>query len=193
MKKLFCALLICALCACTLTACRKQAATDAASKGEPAPAEQKAVPDETRVPEEGGHGEEDQSRALEAMPTLAPAETLSGEGTPADAGSDEYYSIDALINQSTQEFDTYDESAQQKPRADVKAIDPSTVQFSALVDTAMGFTFNYPSNWVNVPGIYTVCFREAVEPGDFPARVAITGKLLVHSPEGTVLTDELTA
>jgi hypothetical protein len=56
----------------------------------------------------------------------------------------------------------------------------------------MKLTFNYPSNWVNVPGVFTVCYREMAEPGEFPARVAISAKRLVHSPEGTVVSDELT-
>jgi hypothetical protein len=71
-------------------------------------------------------------------------------------------------------------------------IDPNMLSYTALNDPDMKLTFNYPSNWVNVPGIFTVCFREQVEPGEFPARVAISAKRLVHSPEGTVLTDELT-
>ena len=191
MKKLLCAMLVCALCACALSGCKKQAEPEAAPEADFAPAE--ASPGVTPVPDEGGHGEEDQSAALADMPTLAPVERVDGGDAGEDGASDDYYSIDALINQPQQEFDTYEESSQATPRPGAAMIDPTTMQFSALVDTTMGFTFNYPTNWVNIPGVYTVCYREAVEPGDFPARVAITGKLLVHSPEGTVLTDELTA
>lgn len=189
-----CALLVCALCCLTLTGCgKKSAAPD--DGGEPASAPAEISSEETPVPEEGSHGEEDQSQALADMPTLAPVETVAGE-VEGDSGDDsgDYFSVDDLINQTqADEFDTYDEAAHPQPNADIEVIDPSTVSFSALTDTTMGFTFNYPSSWVNVPGVYTVCYREMVEPGDFPARVAITGKKLVHSPEGTVITDELTA
>ncbi len=193
MKKLLCVMLICALCACALAGCNKQAAPEEAPDADFAPAQ--ANPGVTAVPEEGGHGEEDQSAALAEMPTLAPAERLEDD-TAGDAGaSDDYYSIDALISQpdatDEPEFNTYVEETLATVRPGTSVIDPSALQFSALADTTMGFTFNYPTSWVNIPGIYTVCYREAVEPGDFPARVAITGKLLVHSPEGTVLTDEL--
>ena len=74
MKKLLCALLIGALCACVLAGCKKQAAPEAAPEADFAPGN--ASPAETAVPEEGGHGETDQSAALASMPTLAPVETV---------------------------------------------------------------------------------------------------------------------
>ena len=192
LKKLLCALLIGAICVCALTGCKRKAPAQDASEDD-IPVAANAGAEVTPVPEEGSHGEEDQSKALEQLPTLAPVETVAGEDSPAaNAGSDEYFSVDELI-QKTDEFDTYQEPPKSEAQAGVEVIDPSTVQFSSLVDTTMGFTFNYPSAWQNVPGIYTVCYREVVEKGDFPARISITGKKLVHSPEGTVVTDELTA
>ena len=188
MKKILIVLMLFALYTCTLAACGRQPASDAGRNG--AGSSDAQAP--TTVPEEGSHGEVDQSKALEAMPTLEPVVAIDADGP--DAGnasdaSDAYFSVEDLIRQ-TEEFDTYDESAQ--PGA-VRAIDPTTYQYSALIDTSLGFTFNYPSHWENVPGVYTVCFREKVEAGDFPARIAITAKKLVHSPEGTVLSDELTS
>ena len=203
MKKLLCALLICAICAGALAGCgRRQASGDDASGGD-APAYN---PENTPVPEEGAHGEQDQSQALAEMPTLAPAETLSSEEAASlidddddddSVNSDDYYSIDALINSAETDGAAEDElpQASQAPVQPVgsNVIDPNTLQYSALNDPDMKLTFNYPSDWVNVPGVFTVCYREMVEPGDFPARVAISAKLLVHSPEGMVLTDELTS
>lgn len=61
-------------------------------------------------------------------------------------------------------------------------IDVSSYRFQRLTDTSFGLTFEYPTHWINVPGKYTVCFREEVEDGDYPARVAITRKTLAHSP-----------
>ena len=214
MKKHICLLLVCALCACALTACSK------GSGGQPdSGAQQAASPDNTPVPEggEGSHGEVDQSQALEDMPTLEPPEPIEGGG---DLGEEDYFSIDALINGDDggapagaedggsvlagadeggqpvlagADEGGQDAPAAQSPATSVTQVDPSTYQFSALIDTSLGFTFNYPSHWENVPGVYTVCFREKVEPGEFPARIAITAKQLVHSPEGLTMTNELTS
>ena len=63
------------------------------------------------------------------------------------------------------------------------SVDLSTYRFQQLTDTSFGFTFEYPTHWVNLPGKYTVCFREPVEEDDFPARVTVTKKALVHTPK----------
>ena len=204
MKKLLCALLVCALCACGLAGCKKRAASDDAAPAQGSP---NANPEVTVVPEEGGHGEEDQSAALADMPTLAPAQPVEGAPVDNDDDDDEedYYSMDALINGTGDDEDDEDDEGDGTPEAPGDAepapnprpggsvIDPNTLSYTALSDPDLKLTFNYPSNWVNVPGVYTVCYREQVEPGEFPARVAISAKQLVHSPEGTVLTDELTS
>ncbi len=196
MKKLMCALLVCVLCACALTGCgRKAPVSDDAPAAESKPT---AEPGETPVPDEGSHGEEDQSKVLEEMPTVPPAVSLEGGDTPADAGdrsSDDYFSVDDLLNQPSQEFETYDEAEAQEAhdQTGVSVIDPNTYSFSAMPDTTLGFTFNYPTGWQSIPGIYTICYREPVESGDYPARVSVSAKKLVHTPEGSAVMDELTA
>lgn len=199
MKKLLCALLICVFCAWGLTGCKKGSPTDSTETARNAP---NANPEVTAVPEEGSHGEEDQSAALANMPTLPPAMPADGvasddDDDDDDEGDGDYYSMDALINETDDDSDDEDDDEGEVPQAPTarpggSVIDPNALSYTALNDPDMKMTFNYPSNWVNVPGIYTVCYREQVEPGDFPARVAISAKRLVHSPEGTVLTDELT-
>ena len=194
MKKLLCVFLICALFGCALSGCGKKASPDDAE-----PASQGAgnnVPEVTVVPETGGHGEEDQSQALADMPTLAPVQPAAEGDLPDDDDdddddADDYYSIDALINGAAGE-ETPEPSQQPASKPAGNVLDPNTLSYTALNDPDMKLTFNYPSNWVNVPGVFTVCYREMTEPGEFPARVAISAKRLVHSPEGTVLTDELT-
>jgi hypothetical protein len=202
LKKLLCAILVCAICGCGLAGCGRKASND----GNEAPRSAVANPEVTMVPAEGGHGEEDQSQALANMPTLAPALPADDDDEYVDDDEDyvdddeddeDYYSIDALINGST-DAGTTEAGAQSSPDQTPtpmpggNVIDPNMLSYTALNDPDMKLTFNYPSNWVNVPGIFTVCFREQVEPGEFPARVAISAKRLVHSPEGTVVTDELT-
>lgn len=200
MKKLLCALLIGALCACTLAACARRPAPDGSS----AQANPAANPEVTPVPEEGGHGEEDQSQVLADMPTLAPAQPVEGaadndyvddDDEDDDVDDDDYYSMEALMNPSdgAEAPDASGEPAPQStPKPGGGVIDPNALSYTALSDPDLKLTFNYPSNWVNVPGVFTVCYREAAEPGEFPARVAISAKRLVHSPEGTVVSDELT-
>jgi hypothetical protein len=108
LKKLLCALLIGALCACTLSACGRRPAPDGSS----AQANPAANPEVTPVPEEGGHGEEDQSQVLANMPTLAPAQPVEGaegddyvddedddvDDDADDDVDDDYYSMEALMN-----------------------------------------------------------------------------------------------
>ena len=204
-KKLLCALIVCAICVCGLSGCGDKAPVESSAKDDA------DAPTVTLVPEEGDHGETDQSAALlNDLPTVVPAETLSpAELSEGASASDEYYSIDALIASADDEYidddadddpvipdeDSGDDDTAPTP-APVPvngALNTSVYQYSALVDTSLGFTFNYPSHWKNIPGVYTVCFREDKADGSFPARVAISVKKLKHSPEGTVLTDELTS
>ena len=58
----------------------------------------------------------------------------------------------------------------------------SSFTFQRLADERFGFLFDYPTSWVNVPGKSTVCFHEKVSDDDIPARVAVTRKKLVHTP-----------
>ena len=183
-----------ALCAAALAGCKKAAAPETEGAGDFMPTAAEA----TAVPDEGYHGEEDQSAALETMPTLEPAVPLGDDAAANEGGTNDYYSIDALLS------DVPDEAPAPEPAPEGSAegelaptarpvADTSTYQYSALTDTSLGFTFNYPSHWENLPGVYTVCFREKVEPGDFPARVAITAKKLVHTPDEQVVTEQLTS
>lgn len=192
MKKLLCLTLACALCALLLSGCGKSAKTvEEAPEG----GAEAFAPTITETPDEGYHGEQDQSAALEAMPTLEPVVPLDD----ASAGEEDYFSIDSMLDgvdddaaAPVPESDPTEDGEAQNP-APQPAVDTSTYQFSALTDTSLGFTFNYPSHWENLPGVYTICFREKVEESDFPARVAITAKTLVHTPDELALTEQLTS
>lgn len=190
MKKLLSLALVLALCAVGLCACRKSE-PKADDTGE---ARSNAAPLVTEVPDEGYHGEEDQSAALEAMPTLEPPVPVDGNES---SGDEDYFSIDAMLNGAGDEAAEApsgegESTGDDAPAKSASAVDTSTYQYSALTDTSLGFTFNYPSHWENVPGVYTICFREKVEEGDFPARVAITSKTLVHTPDELAMTEQLT-
>ncbi len=205
MKKLLSLALVIALCALALCGCKKGDSAPEETAGS-APVVPDA-PDVTDTPDEGYHGEEDQSAALEEMPTLAPVEPLEGADVAASEG-DEYFSIEGMLADSEEDAPEAEPAPEPQGEAEASAegeapadgeaaptshpaVDTSTYQFSALTDTSLGFTFNYPSHWENLPGVYTICYREKVEPGDFPARVAITAKRLVHTPDEEVMLEEL--
>ena len=74
------------------------------------------------------------------------------------------------------------EAATEAPAAQATAA-PYAYTLTALTDSTFGFVCAYPSGWKNLPGKYTVCFREEVSGDDFPARMAITRKRLAHAPK----------
>ena len=194
MKKLLSLALIVALCTLALCGCKKG---DKAPEGATQDAFMPGAPEVTQTPDEGYHGEEDQSAALEEMPTLEPVVPAEGATASED---DEYFSIDNMLEGIGEDVAEPEAAAQPDAEgpgdgeaAPTKhpAVDTNTYQYSALTDTSLGFTFNYPSHWENLPGIYTICFREKVEKGDFPARVAITAKRLVHTPDDEGMIEQL--
>lgn len=186
-------------------------------QGTPPPADV-FEPDVTE--EVGTHGEVDQS-ALLGLPTLEPQETidineiiaeeemlqggeddLSGADDGADAGID-FEGGDALagdeesadvepVTEETPEPDYGEDPNQIVGNNTARRVDVSSVQFTALTDASLGFTFNYPSDWVNIPGIRTVCFHAPAEEGEFPARIAISVKKTSHTVESDVLMTQLT-
>ena len=167
--------------------------------------------------ETGSHGEVDQSAALgqsaadaqggvdineiiaEGDMQVDPSDEPAEDGVSFDT-SDEYVSgeIAGTIESSPTEepvVTTPPNAADPNQVAGnntARRVDVSSVQFSALTDASLGFTFNYPSNWVNIPGIRTVCFHEPVEEGEFPARITISVKTMSHTVENDVLVTQLT-
>lgn len=204
MKRLFCLTLALALTLLTLTGCRKKA--EEAPAGETAdggpgytatdgsqymPQGENSVPDPlaTLTPQQ-----------MAAMQVGTPDDTLSGEGAPPPEGGtvaadDLFAPIDmgeaaptpeAVTNAVTEAPIVSDDQT-------VQSINPMTYQYAAVMDDTLDYTFNYPIHWENVPGIYTVCYREKVEPGDFPARVSVCRKKLVHTPDEIMLNEQLTS
>lgn len=176
MRKALCLLLICMLLAATLSACSNRQAdeTQTAANGN-------FAPEVTAVPE----SDTDVQTAANALsgnamtdPTLEPVETLP----PAEGGG-----IEADIFGEGEGVDSAHAVTHDAP----SNIDTSTYDFSVLSDESLGYSFQYPSHWQYLPGVYTVCFREIVEEGDFPARVAITRNKLVHTPSESTITDQL--
>lgn len=194
MKKALCMALVLALAATTLTGCRKKAAqTEEAPTAAPGytatdgsnfePAQQNSVPDPlaTLTP---------QQRA--AMQVGNSDDIPEGEGVPTEGASDELF---APIEAEPQAVETA--TPPPAPVVDTQAqpevLNTSAYQYSAVMDDSLDYTFNYPSHWEHIPGIYTVCYREKVEKGDFPARISICRKKLVHTPDDIAMMEQLTS
>ena len=196
MKKLTSLMLILALALPALTGCRKdKAPEDAGATATPPPAAAGA-------PYTVVH-EDDQPSVPDPLATLTPQEraalTVGANGGDVvddmlppggeqAANQEEYVPPEA----PDEEMDTYDEAAE-AARNVPAPINSSAYQYAALSDETVDFTFNYPTDWENVPGLFTVCFREKVEKGQFPARVAVTRKKLVHTPDEIVMNEQMTS
>ena len=195
MKKLICLMLAGALIACTLSGCTRGAPVTRDDAADTTAQESRT---EDEYPVEGPHGETYQALEENALPTVEPMRRIDVEDFDLDdlLPSDRDYSLtdDAIfggLNEPVSDAPPSDPGEGELNPAKVDVIDPNTFQFAALTDTQMGFTFNYPAQWENLPGIYTVCYREPKENGEFAARVSVTRKKLSHTVEGTVLNDEL--
>ena len=68
---------------------------------------------------------------------------------------------------------------------------PSPVPKTAIADyeyylasnSTLDVMFKYPSHWINQPGRSTIGYIEPVDPGETPARLAVTSKLMAERPE----------
>ena len=100
---------------------------------------------------------------------------------PVDATAEPAADVpdESIVPEST---DTPAEAATETPAAQATAA-PYAYTLTALTDSTFGFVCAYPSGWKNLPGKYTVCFREEVSGDDFPARMAVTRKRLAHAPK----------
>ena len=178
MKRLLLILLCAALAAFGLTGCSRKSASPDGNAGDAA----------TAAPDDGGlakiFAQEAETDALE-----------DAQDVPAETPNPLPYTI---IDQSSYALETPDDQ-QGEPSGDAEAeaepvptptsaaayaaslYQTSAYSLATLADTSFGFTFSYPSTWKNLPGKSTVCF-EADDGSEFPARVAVTRKTLIHTP-----------
>lgn len=179
MKKKMCLLLIAALSLFCFTGCSKPQ-EDAPQ----ADASANFNPETTAAANE--NNSIDDISLFGDQPTVEPVETLVPEN-----GS-------AVPTQNTGNMEANQDgnptaSPSEMPQSSVAPanIDASAYQFSTVGSNSLGITLQYPSQWENIPGIYTICYRESVEEGDFPARMAVTSKKVVHTPDEEDIVDQL--
>ena len=194
MKRLVSLILALSIISVTLSGCRKKAEeAPAETNGGPGysvtngsnpymPAQTNSVPDplSTLTPQQ-----------MAAMQIGTPDDTLEGEGAPIGTAvpADELFAaIDPAPGSATVTLAPVVTDYQS-----AGIINPMSYQYAAVMDDALDYTFNYPLHWEHVPGIYTVCYREKVEKGDFPARISICRKKLVHTPDDIMMMEQLTS
>ena len=205
LKKLICLMLILALAVPMLTGCRRrqqEAAPEATAEPNFNPegpgysitdgSTQVSVPDapveltpQQRAAMHVGSSEEEQTVPVDIPwdeeEIAPPGGEIAAQEAQAEADNAEVV------------LGTYDESVDTTQQEAPSAIDTNSYQYSQVEDENIDFTFNYPSHWKLGPGIYTICYREEVTDGDFPARLAITRKKLVHTPDDRALLEQLTS
>ena len=209
LKKLICLALVTALALTALTGCRgkPQEAAPEATAGANNPegpgytitdgTTTNSVPDAPveLTPQQRAAMSVGQSEGEQVVPVDIPLEDEEELLPPGGdlAAEEEAMAEAAASAEGDVVLGTYDENADTAPHAAPSAIDTNAYQYTQVDDENIDFTFNVPSHWELVPGIYTVCYREKVDDGDFPARLAITRKKLVHTPDDIVMNDQMTS
>lgn len=178
MKKIAVLALICSLLALSLTGC--------SSGGDTVISQEVGnfQPDATAIPAAATPASDPATAEPEPVqPTDAPLASV------ADATATPNPEMMAAVNSATATPEP-EATASHTPEIEVTPTPEPTVasvyagySYAALTDTSFGFVLDYPSNWRNLPGKYTACFKEQVAEGDFAARVAVTSKKLAHKPE----------
>ena len=142
----------------------QDAAIDALPDDEDIPAVNGNAPDQTDAPavtDAPAPTEQPATPPPTAVPTEAPTPTPEPTATPANP------------------FATTAPEGEDIPVVETV----KSLSYAALTDPSFGFVMNYPIDWINLPGKYTVCFEEPEPATSFPARVAVTRKQLAHKPK----------
>ena len=206
LKKLICLALALALAATVLSGCRKkqeEAAPEPTAEANFNPEgpgytitdgtqTQNSVPDAPveLTPQQRAAMHVGESEGEQTVPVDVPLEDMEVAPPGGEVAAQEAAQADA---EGDVVLGTYDESADTAAHEGPSAIDTNAYQYTQVADENIDFTFNVPAHWQLVPGIYTVCYREEVAEDDFPARLAITRKKLVHTPDNRALMEQLTS
>ena len=153
-----------ALLVCLLAGCSQKAPVDTAADGDFAPVTTLAP---GTIASEGGGVASESGLTGANLPidvTLAP-ETAVPENVPDDV--------------------TPEPASSSEPTAE-----PFTYSLIPISDRSMGFIFAYPDGWAYLPGENTICYREIVPAGEFPARVAVAKKSVAHTPKSSKVFSE---
>lgn len=165
MKKLLSAVLICAFLALCFSGCDRQS-VDYISENDAAQSAADFAPEATAITSQMD------TEASSAAENAANEMPISADPTVSDVAidsenGDSVPTAEAVVDQP---FAT----ATPQPNTAVSG-------YSEISGTGLGFKFNYPTGWNNIPGRSTICYVQPIEDGTaYPARVAVTMKKLAH-------------
>ena len=177
MKRIICIILALCCVALPLSGCDRKAATpqENDNSADFAPQETAATP------ADGG--------LVGAMEAQNPPQEI--DSAEWDASSNDFSNDDDAADGSAQEVPPDAQTAADAPAAVQPFVSPTPQPntavsgYSNVSGTGLGFKFDYPTGWTNIPGRSTVCYVQPLENGTvYPARVAVTMKQLLHKCSG---------
>lgn len=75
----------------------------------------------------------------------------------------------------------------------VPVVEIADYAYKSFTNEMLKVGFKYPTHWVNVPGKSTVSYEEPVNPGEIPARVAVTTKSIAKKPSAEDMAAQINA
>lgn len=195
MKRFISLMLVCVLCMAMFAGCDRKPST--------APAADETAQSGSFVPETTAVAS---SGLVQAIDSVQDAESASATGNEAvddqpvaqDAAATDEIAVDEVIAEPSLEPAP---AVTEEPKNDTVIMPFATAtpqpnvtvnSYSEVVVDELGFKFDHPSDWNNIPGRSTVCYVQPLENGTvYPARVAVTMKKLAHKCSSSEATKEL--
>lgn len=190
MKKFICIVLVCALALTMLSGCdRKPVSAPAADVNE----QSGSFAPETTAVASGGL-----VQAIDGTQSASEPAVTNEQPVVQDAAASDEIAVDEAIPEPSLEPAP---AVSEAPKSDTVIMPFATAtpqpnvtvnSYSEISVEELGFKFNYPSNWNNLPGRSTVCYVQPLENGTvYPARVAVTMKKLPHKCKASEAQKEL--
>lgn len=188
-------MLVCVLCMAMFAGCDRKPST--------APAANETAQSGSFAPETTAVAS---SGLVQAIDSVQDAESASATGNEAvddqpvaqDAAATDEIAVDEVIAEPSLEPAP---AVTEEPKNDTVIMPFATAtpqpnvtvnSYSEVVVDELGFKFDHPSDWNNIPGRSTVCYVQPLENGTvYPARVAVTMKKLAHKCSSSEATKEL--
>ena len=183
MKKLISICLIIALCLCIFSGCDRRSPQDDASQSQspdfaPEATAVSSLVQAAQTQDEGENGSVPENTS-EAAPLASEAPDSTANEQPI--AQDSAITAPPSSPDSAQPTQTANSTVNQPFATPTPQPNTTITNYSEVTGTGLGFKFNYPSDWINIPGYSTVCYVQPTENGTvYPARVSVTMKRLPH-------------
>lgn len=174
MKRTLCILLTCMLAAGMLTGC------DRAPSSNP----------ESEAPQEVVNFAPETTAVAPAENAVAPAYTEAAAQEQQPVAQDSAATAEPLPSQQPADAPAANSSV--NPLIPTPQPNAHVSSYSEVSNTGLGFRFNYPTGWNNIPGRSTICYVQPLDNGTvYPARVAVTMKQVPHKAGEKTMRAEL--